>query len=279
LVLLGKSAKSRPLSHRVTMIRSALLDILEGLRRADLWTFLGWHDVRQRYRRSTLGPFWITLASVIMIGFMTLVYGALFRQSVQEFLPLVATGIIIWAFISACLTEGSNVFISSSATIKQIPAPLSVHVFRLIWQQLIYLAHNIVVIVAAVLGAGARVSWATLLVLPALVLLVMNLSWMILLLGSISARYRDVPVIVQTFIAALFLVTPIVWQVSFLPADRRWVAYLNPFTYLIEIVRVPALGWAPSWRLWAACLVMAAAGWLLTLVYYARSRQQLAYWI
>jgi ABC-type polysaccharide/polyol phosphate export permease len=261
------------------MLRTALSDIINGLKRADLWLFLGWHDVRQRYRRSILGPFWITLASAFFIGFMTLVYSSLFRQDIATFMPLAATGLIIWGFISGSLVEGASVFIASSATIKQIPAPLPLHVFRLIWQQIIFLLHNATVIVLVMIIASVPVTWATLLVIPGLLLVTLNLTWMVLFLGSLGARFRDVPVIVSTFIPALFLGTPVFWQVSFLPPDRRWVAYVNPFTYLLEVVRIPVLGTAPSIGIWSICIAMTVIGWVLALTYYSRARGQLAYWI
>jgi ABC-type polysaccharide/polyol phosphate export permease len=261
------------------MLKPAIVDIITGFKRADLWLFLGWHDVRQRYRRSILGPFWITLATAFFVGFMTLVYSSLFRQDVKSFMPLAASGLVIWGFISGCLVEGSNVFIASSATIKQIPAPLPLHVFKLVWQQWIFLLHNATVVVAVMLFAQVHVTWATLLVIPGLLLVTVNLTWMILLLGSLGARFRDVPVIVGTFISALFLGTPVFWQVSFLPPERQWVAFVNPFTYLLEVVRIPILGTAPSIGIWSVCIVMAIVGWSFAVWYYSGARSKLAYWI
>ena len=261
------------------MIKSALSDISQGLRRADLWLFLGWHDVRQRYRRSTLGPFWITLATLMFVAAMTLVYSGLFRQEIRTFLPLAASGIVIWTFIAGCVTEGCNLFIAASATIKQVPAPLPVHVFRLLWNQLIYFFHNIVVIAVAFVMSGVSFSSATLLFVPALLLLTLNLGWLCLFLGTLSARFRDLPLIVQSLITGLFMATPVLWQISFLPPDRQWIAYINPFTFLIEIVRLPLLGVAPSMALWAAVISMALAGWTLALLIYGWARTRIAYWI
>lgn len=262
-----------------TMIQYALRDVLIGLRRVDLWGFLGWHDVKQRYRRSSLGPLWITLATLIMVAGMTLLYAGLFRQELQSFLPLVASGVVIWTFIAGCITEGSNVFISAGATIKQVPAPLTIHVFRLIWNQFIYFLHNFIVIVLAVVIAGIPVTATTLLLIPGLVLLIANLVWIILLLGTLGARFRDVPLIVQSLITALFMMTPVLWRVDFLPAERQWVAFLNPFTYLLEVVRIPILGSVPSLAQWSVAGAMAVGGWLVTAYVYGRSRRKVAYWI
>jgi ABC-2 type transport system permease protein/lipopolysaccharide transport system permease protein len=261
------------------MIRSAFFDTLEGLKRADLWLFLGWHDVKQRYRRSTLGPFWITLATLLFVGAMTLVYSGLFRQDIRTFLPLAACGIVVWTFISGCISEGCNLFITASATIKQVPAPLPVHAFRLVWTQLIYFLHNMVVVVLALAFAGVSFQPSTLLVLPALALLVLNLGWMALTLGTLSARFRDLPLIVQALITGLFMATPVLWQISFLPPERQWVAYINPFTYLVEIVRLPLLGVAPSLSLWLTVLAMALGGWAIAMIIFGRARTRLAYWV
>ncbi|WP_150117818.1 ABC transporter permease [Microvirga vignae] len=260
-------------------MRDALLDMIEGLKRGDLWVSLGWHDVKQRYRRSTLGPFWITLATLIMVSGMTLVYAGLFRQELAAFLPLVASGLVIWGFISGCISEGVNVFIGASSTIKQVPAPLTIHVFRLVWTQFIYFLHNIVIIVLAIVITGIPVTPVMLLAFPALLLLIANLTWMCLLLGAIGARFRDVPLIVQSFMAALFMITPVLWQPSFLPPDRRWVAFLNPFTYLVEILRAPLLGTVPPFSIWVIALIMAFAGCICAAVLYGRSRTQIAFWV
>ncbi|MBM1175082.1 ABC transporter permease [Microvirga arabica] len=260
-------------------MKQALLDTIEGLKRGDLWVYLGWHDVKQRYRRSTLGPLWITLATAIMVAGMTVVYGGLFRQELKTFLPLVASGLVIWGFISGCISEGVNVFISASSTIKQLPAPLTVHVFRLVWTQFIYFLHNLVIVPVVVVIVGLPVSPTMLLVIPALFLLIANVTWICLLLGAIGARFRDVPLIVQSFMAALFMITPVLWQPSFLPPERQWVAFLNPFTYLVEIVRAPLLGNAPSLSMWLVTIAMAVGGGACATLLYSRSRAQIAFWV
>src|SRR3546814_11649589 len=50
---------------------------------------------------------------------------------------------IFWGFISGSILEGAELFSSNEGLIKQLPAPLSVHVYRLTWRQLIIFAHNI----------------------------------------------------------------------------------------------------------------------------------------
>ena len=63
------------------------------------------------------------------------------------FLPYLSTGFILWGFISGCLAEGMETFISNEGLIKQLPAPLSVYMLRTVWRQTLLLAHNMIVYV------------------------------------------------------------------------------------------------------------------------------------
>ena len=44
--------------------KRAFGDLRTGFSQRELWLHLGWQDIKQRYRRSVIGPFWITIATV-----------------------------------------------------------------------------------------------------------------------------------------------------------------------------------------------------------------------
>src|SRR4029079_2961878 len=69
---------------------AAIRDVVGSLRRSDLWLTLGWHDIKQRDGRSVIGPFWISIATLIFLAIMTLIYAALFNQNIIDFLPFAA---------------------------------------------------------------------------------------------------------------------------------------------------------------------------------------------
>ncbi|MDP4835535.1 MAG: ABC transporter permease, partial [Burkholderiales bacterium] len=65
--------------------QTATHDVAKALKRADLAGTLGWQDVKQRYRRSKLGPFWLTISMGVMIGALGLVFGGIFNTPMREF--------------------------------------------------------------------------------------------------------------------------------------------------------------------------------------------------
>src|SRR5690606_9604180 len=84
--------------------KRAFDDIRTGLRQRELWGHLGWQDIKQRYRRSVIGPFWLTITQGVIALGLGLLYSQLFGLPIETFLPYIVTGFIVWNFISGCIT-------------------------------------------------------------------------------------------------------------------------------------------------------------------------------
>ena len=259
-------------------LRAGLSDVIGGLYRWELWGTMGWYDVRQHYRRSVLGPLWLTLSMAIMIGALGFLYGTLFGQPLHDYLPYLALGLIFWAFIASFMIEGCNVFAAAAPYILQIRVPLSIYVFRLMWRNLIILAHNCIVFLAVAVIFDVRPGWAILLAIPGLAIICLNGVVMSFLLGVLAARFRDIPPIVASVVQIFFFVTPILWRPEQVPA-KAFVAEFNPFYHLLSIVRKPLLGQVPTLTSWTFSLVLTAVSLFLAGVLFVRFRPRIAYWV
>jgi len=255
-------------------------DLMLSVRRVGLASLLGWQDVKQRYNRSALGPFWLTISMGVMVLTMGVVFGSIFNTPLKEFLPFLALGIIYWGFISSIISEGCLAFVSGEAMIKQLPMPMFVYVMRVVWRNFIILAHNIVIFPLVLIFVGRGVSWNIFWAIPGLILLVANLSWIALLLATCCARYRDLPQMVTSLLQVLFYLTPIMWLPDLLPKEK--VFYLldvNPVYHLMDIVRTPLMGSRPSGETWFLCSIMAVVGWIVTATFYGKYFKRIAFWV
>lgn len=264
---------------------AAWQDLVRGFRQHELWLQLGWQDIKQRYRRSVLGPLWITIATGVMALALGLLYSVLFKIPVAEFLPHVTVGLIIWGFISGCIKEGAEVFIDNEGLIKQLPSALSVHVFRLVWKQTLFLAHNLVIWVILMLVFPRPLGWDLLLTIPAFALLLVNGVWVSMFFGIIATRYRDVAPLLEAGTQLLFYVTPIVWTTHTLyeqggaVSERAKLAQLNPLYHYLEVVRAPMIGVdLPTYHWWVV-IALTVAGVLLTLLAMRQWRFRVSYWV
>lgn len=258
----------------------ALSDIAAATRRYSLAGMLGWQDVRQRYRRSAVGPFWLTISMGVMIGTIGVVFGQIFNAPMTEFLPFLAVGMILWGFISSIVTEGCTGFIAAEGIIKQLPIPLFVHILRMIWRNILILAHNIVIFPIVLLAVGKSLSLTALISIPGFFLVVVNLTWIALILGVFCTRYRDLAQIVGSLLQVIFYLTPIMWMPSLLPQRTGlYLLDLNPVYHLLEIVRSPLLGQLPTLMNWEVSLGLATIGWVITLAVYGRYKRRIPYWL
>ena len=257
----------------------ALADLWHGIVRWPLWFTIGWMDVRQRYRRSLLGPFWITLSLGIFVAGLGAVYGALFRVELRTYLPFLATGMVVWNLVSGLISEGCQTFIAAEGAIKQVPVPISVHVYRMVWRNLIVFAHNLLIYLILVPVFEVPLGAVNLLALLGLFLLVLNGAAFGIICGILSARFRDIPLIIANVTQLIFFTTPILWRAETLPFDRAWVVWCNPFFYLIENVREPLLGRMPPLSAWGISIAITLATLGIALLLFARFRSRIAYWL
>ncbi|MVX56472.1 ABC transporter permease [Parasutterella muris] len=255
-------------------------DILQGIRTISLPLYLARADIRQRYRRSTLGPFWITISTGVMIGTIGLIFGGLFKTPMSEFLPFLTAGLIIWSFISQTIIEATTVFVSAEPIIKQLPIPLFTHVIRMVARNFYIFLHNILIFPIVLLIVQKGVGEELVLSVVGLLLLIVNLLWISLLLGIICARYRDMTQIVVSLLQIFFYVTPIIWMPKLLP-ERTDVMILdpNPFYHVIQIVRAPLLEECPTLTNWNFSILFALLGWTFTIILFNKYRKRIAYWL
>lgn len=276
---------ARPQGSDSRSFARAVKDLRDGFASRELWFHLGWQDIKRRYRRSVLGPLWIVIATGVTAIAMGLLYGELFGMDIRVFLPYVALGFIFWNFISSSILEGSEVFSKNEGLIKQLPAPVSVHVYRVVWRALIIFAHNVVIIVILFLIFPPPLNWTVTLIVPALALYVVNSIWVTIVFGILSTRFRDIGQLLTTAVQLVFFMTPIIWTTQSLgnatgeASSRLKLVELNPMFHYLEIARGPLLGEPVEFYHWAVVLGCTAVGWVLAMLVLRNYRARVAYWV
>jgi ABC-type polysaccharide/polyol phosphate export permease len=256
-----------------------LADIRRGLNAWRTWTTFAWNDVLRRYRRTRIGQFWLTISMGLMILGLGIVYSALFRVDTAIYLPYVAVSFVLWTFIATFLNESCHAFIESEGLIKHTDLPRSTHVFRVGLRGSIVLAHNVVIIPLVFLAIGLAPGASVLWLLITLPLLIANLFWMGYVLAILCARYRDIPQIVQSLVQVLFFITPVMFKPTQIADGPIWILQLNPFAALLEIVREPMLGAAPSLVALGYATAMLVVGWVFLLRFAGRYAPRVVYWV
>lgn len=262
------------------LLGSGLDDVLHAVKNLRLPFYIAWFDIKQRYRRSSLGPFWITISTGVLIGTIGIVFGNLYKVSVEEFLPYLCTGYIIWGLLSSIIVQSAEVFTQSENMVKQLSLPLFTYPLTMIAKCLYIFGHNIIILPLVYLIVGRGINFYILLALPGFLLLVLNFCWISLIIGILCTRFRDMKQIIASVLQVFFYVTPIVWVTSLLPERASMLLVEpNPFYHLLQIVRAPLLGQPPTAIDWLYSLCLAILGSIFAICFYNKYRNRIAYWL
>lgn len=259
-------------------VELALRDLRAGFQNWRLAAALARLDVRNRYRGSILGPFWMTLSSAIMIIGIGILYSSLFKMSIKEYLPFIAVSILIWNAINQMVTEACGSFTTTEAIIRQLPLPYTVHVLRSVFRNAAVAAHNLPLIVIVLLTTWNMPGLEALLVLPGLALFAINAFAGSLLLGMFCARFRDIQPIVTSGMQLAFFMSPVLWKPELLGPSQIWLT-LNPFYALMETIRGPLVEGGAPLIVWAAAVTYTSLVCSLAFVMFVRFRGRIAFWV
>ena len=274
------SVPNIPYARLRVLTSTAWEDLAGGLAKSDLWGRLGWLDVKRRYRRTMLGPFWTSISLAVYVISVGLLGAGLWRQNIHEYLPFLVSGMVVWMLVSTIIGESCGLLIAGQALFRNIRFEFSIFAYALVWRNLIVFLHNLVVYVLVAIPLKPELlGWTVLLAVPGLLLVLVNGVWLALLIGMLCLRFRDVQPLVTTALQISMLITPLFWRPESLAGTGRFVfVELNPIYHLLEVVRAPLLGNIPAATSYVAVGLIAAGGWLLTYLVFERFRSRITYW-
>ncbi len=258
--------------------KNKIFDVISALSAHELWFYLARQDIRLRYRRSKIGPFWITLSMAIFCLILGVVYSKLFKMNLADYLPFLSIGFVVWGFISGMLGEFPNLFVENAPYLKDTHINPITILFRAVARNVLIFAHNALIFVGIYLYFKIQPGLVALLAIPGLFLVTLNLIAIGITLSLVGARFRDIAPINQSLIQILFFVSPITWMPHLL-STNSWVIKANPIGYFMDLIRSPLLGVAPSpnsWFIAIATLIISSsvAAW----VYQAKS-SRIPFWV
>ena len=257
----------------------ALRDLRNSVERMGLAWSLASHDVVARYRGSILGPFWITLSMGLMVLGIGFLYAELFQISIHDFIPFVALGIVFFGTITGTVNEGCDTFVQAAGMLSQTSLPMFTFVWRTVFRNLINLGHHLVIVLAVLIYFGY---WKTAnypVAALGLLLLVVNASWLSMLVAIASARFRDIPQIVMSVMQFAVFMTPVFWMPDRFKATHPEVLDFNPFYHLLDAVRAPLMGAGVAEHTYLFLAAMAAAGWAITFSIFANTRRRIVHYL
>lgn len=259
-------------------LERAAQDLAGGLRRWRLAIALARLDIRNRYRGSTLGPFWLTLSTAAMLLGIGVLYSTLFHMTMASYLPFLSVSLIAWNMISQVVTESCTSLTAVEGIIRQVPLPYTTHALRCVIRNAVVAAHNLPLIVIVMVVCHVLPGTRAVFALPGLALLAFNGFAAALFLGMLCARFRDIGQIVNNLLQLAFFMTPIMWKPQMLGPNARFLVF-DPFYVILEVIRGPLLGTGTSALIWASAVGYTLVAFAFSFLFFVRFRSRIAFWV
>ena len=250
-----------------------------GFKRRQFWLNLAWRDVRRRFSRTFIGPFWIVLIHASLILGLAVVYSGVFGVDLKTYVPYLALGLTFWGAMQGIIAEGTEVFVRMSGMMKQVRIPLTAIVLRVLMRAFITLLIQFTVVAVLLIVAGVSPGLMSLFyAFLGTALLFFTGFWLVLILGILSARFNDIIPFMSAVMRFSFLVTPVFWQTGQVGRDSP-IVFVNPFYHYLEITRGYFLGADVkplSWYFAFGCLLVSCVLALFLMKTFAR---RIPYWV
>jgi ABC-type polysaccharide/polyol phosphate export permease len=215
-------------------------DLVKGFSWTQLWTFLALRRLRDSYRRTLLGPIWLTIIVAIFVGGFSLIGSLLFQIKLETMLPELAVGYVLWQLLANCIVNGGGILRAYASVRQSRAVPFTAFLLGSVVAEVFKFLHMAVIwpIVAIFFAAfEPNVGMALL----TFALFIANCFFMSYILAIVCTRIGDVQYLVNSALQILFFLTPVIWPLERLSA-RPEVYLYNPLFYLIYPVKASVLG-------------------------------------
>ena len=256
----------------------AIDEFFQLIRYRDLIFLMVENILKNRYKRSVLGVFWMLLNPLLQTIVLSVAFGTMFKSSLPSYAVYLLAGLLAWNFITQTTQYAMSTMAYGGGLLKRIYVPRATYIMAAVGNGLINLIVSIgaLFIIIAFLNHEITSAW---LFLPVSIMILAIFSLgLALLLSTASVFFTDTVDIYQVLVQALFFLTPIMYPPSILPSELNQFLALNPFVILIDIFRIPIhANHLPDLGLVVTAvsiaLVTLVAGWVL----FTSKADQLAY--
>lgn len=192
-------------------------------------------DLKLRYQDTALGFLWsmakpLALGAVLYVAMQKIV-----RIQVEDYHLVLLSGLFPWVWFQSSVFLATGSFAGNGALIKKVRFPKFVLPFSVILNNGVHFLLAILILLLFLLVDGKAPTAIWLVGVPFLIAIQLGLLLgTVLFLASIDVYFRDLEHLIEVFLTLLFYSTPILYPLSRVPEDWRWVALINPLASLIE---------------------------------------------
>ncbi|OGY79343.1 MAG: phosphate ABC transporter permease [Candidatus Kerfeldbacteria bacterium RIFCSPHIGHO2_02_FULL_42_14] len=211
----------------------------------DLFYILVWRDIKVRYKQTVLGILWALFQPFLTMVIFTIFF-SVFAKVPSDNAPypiFVYSGLLFWNYYSTALTNASNSLINNEGIVQKVYFPRLILPISTVLTPIADFIFAFFILLGLMVYYHFTPGILGLLLVPLLLLIsIFSALGLGLLLSAVNTKYRDVRYILPFFMQILLFITPVIYPVSIIPEQFRWLAFFNPMTGVITLARNVIIG-------------------------------------
>lgn len=253
-LILKQHTKLTPYEENWTEViepKSRLLD----LRLRDLWKYRDLvlmfvkRDFIAYYKQTILGPIWFFLQPLLTTIIYIFIFGRVAGLSTDG-LPMMAfylAGITVWNYFSETLNKTATVFkdnaqIFGKVYFPRLTMPVSIVISNLL-RFFIQFALFFIVWVYYLFQNNSIQPNIYIALTPVLIIIMGLLALGFgMIISALTTKYRDLIYLLTFGIQLLMFATPVIYPLSSISGEYKWIIAANPMTSIVETFRFAFLG-------------------------------------
>ena len=262
----------------IAALNSAIDDIGGAMRLHRVWIALAREDIGDQHRRTTLGPLWLLVNYVAFVGTFVFVFQPAGKDA-AGYAAYVSIGLLVWFYLMEVMSMSVSLFQREESFIEGTTLPLFVYVMRLALQSVIRAGYAIAGCVAILVLSGTSITSPWLWSIAGLLLILLVTPALITVFAFLGAFFPDSQFIVGNLLRVGMFFTPVFWVYNGQGGIQKYAYHWNPFTYFLEIVRLPIINGEFPVHAFAVTTITSLAIWMIALLLLGRYRKQVVFLI
>ena len=208
----------------------------------DIWSFrnviseLIHRELRSKYKGSVLGFLWTYINPLCQIIVYAFFFSMIFKSGIECFYLYLIVSMFPWNFFSGGTMQGLGSVRYQGDLVKKIYFPRQILPMVSVSVNLVNMLISFVIIYGILLVSGWGVDWKLQLYLIPIILLEYLFSFgLALLLSAVEVYFRDIEHIMSVIMMVWMYVTPMFYNISFIPEQYLPLFKFNPMLYIISM--------------------------------------------
>lgn len=219
-------------------------------------------NVRLKYKNSILGFFWSLLNPLLFLLIFTFIFGQVF-SNIPDYPLYALTGLVFWSFFPTTSNMIIQAPVDNAGILKSLSVSPCVFPDAALLSGLMNFGLTLIPFGILMVFLGYVPDFLLFLIFPALLIYSLFVYGLSLALSALNVYFRDVSLLWNTLMPAIFYFTPVAYAPEMIPESSRYILKINPFYHFTGLFRdILYHHSVPATQRWLICLTLAFIVWI-----------------